>query len=434
MENLEKNENKEKKNDKNSAKKVIKRLSIFFAIVIAFLGGFFLRILILPTEANISAEIIGYIEYFGYSFDGNGKPINLNQEDYANALIAGLNDDYARYFTKEEYQKRQNQQDGNYSGIGISTVKKGEYPVVVSVIGNSPADRSGFKVGDVLISATSNGKSAQFNLVDDGEFIGSVKKGELVEFVIQRDGQTKTVGATKADYKATYVKYFDSEGQIFFDNESGGTTLLQANKIDVDSDTALIKIQGFESTVAYELGRAMDYMLRNNKTKLILDLRDNGGGYMDDFISVSRHLIYNGGKKTVVAYSQGKSKTEEYVMNSPIERKSITDVVVLANDGTASAAECLIGAMLDYGEKGFSKERLILEKNDDGIARTYGKGIMQTTFSLSNGGAFKLTTARMLWPKTKTCIHGTGISTLPENEVSAGGEAILRAKEIFALI
>ena len=120
-------------------------------------------------------------------------------------------------------------------------------------------------------------------------------------------------------------------------------------------------------------------------------------------------------------------------MYGPIERKSITDVIVLANDGTASASECLIGALLDYGEKGFSKERLILEKNDAGVARTYGKGIMQTTFSLSNGGAFKLTTARMLWPKTKTCIHKTGITTLPQNEVNAGDDAILRAREIFAL-
>ncbi|MBE7081316.1 MAG: hypothetical protein E7372_02010 [Clostridiales bacterium] len=429
MENLEK---KEMKKSKNSAKKVIIRISIFLSIVIAFLGGFFLRSLILPTEANISAEIIGYIEHFGYSFDENGNPINLNQKDYANALIAGLNDDYARYYTKEEYDKIKKQQAGSYSGFGMTINTSGEYPIITNLVGNSPADRSGLKVGDILISATANGNTAQFNSVDIGEFLGNIKTGEVVEFVIERNGQNQTISVIKSNYKATYVKYFDSDGQIIFDYERGGTTLLQANKIDVDSDTALIKIESFESTVAYELGKAMDYMIRNNKTKLILDLRDNGGGYMDDLLSVSRHLIYNGGEKALIAYAQGKTKGEEFYMYGPIERKSITDVVVLANDGTASASECLIGAMLDYGEKGFTREKLVLEKNTEGVARTYGKGIMQSTFLLSNGGAFKLTTARILWPKKTTCIHGIGIRTLPENEVNAGDDAIVRAREILS--
>ncbi len=432
MENLEKKEKK-----KSKAKKVIIRISIFLSIVLAFLGGFFARYLVTPKEANIATEIIGYIENYGCSFDNNGNPINLNEKDYANALIAGLNDDYARYYTKEEYDKIKNQQVGNYSGFGITIDVSGEYPIIIDIVGNSPAERAGLKIGDKLISATSNGVTAQFNSDDIGEFLGSINNGGVVDFVIERNGQTQYPSVTKSNYTATYVKYFDSDGQIIFDYENGSTTKIEENKIDVDSDTALIEIDSFEGDVAYELGKAMDYMVRNGKTKLILDLRDNGGGYMDDLLAVSRHLIYiEGQTKTLIAYAQGRNKGESFYMYGAIERKSITDVVVLANEGTASASECLIGAMLNHGEndgKNFTKAKLVLEKNGDGVARTYGKGIMQTTFLLSNGGAFKLTTARILWPDKTTCIHGTGIRTVPENEVNAGGDAIIRAREILSL-
>ena len=81
--------------------------------------------------------------------------------------------------------------------------------------------------------------------------------------------------------------------------------------------------------------------------------------------------------------------------------------------------------MLYYGER-FNMDRLIIEKNADGVAKTYGKGIMQTTYELIGGGAFKLTTAQIMWPDNKTCIHKKGIIANQENAVEPS-DAISRA-------
>ncbi len=422
-------------NKKAKTKKVISIISIILAIMLSFVCGFFTRHFLTPSASNLTSEMIAIMEQYAYVMDSEGNLQNLNANDYANALITGFKDKdgYAKYYTKEEYQKIKDQQKGQYTGFGITINVEGEYPIIISVVHNSPAEKAGLKPNDKVISATIDGNAVQFNTVDIGEFLEGVATNKKVEFIVERNGQNQTITVIKSRYKVNYVEYYDNQGQVIFDFEKGTNRRVEDKKIDVDSDTALIKIDSFEGDVAYQFSKALEYMETNSRTKLILDLRDNGGGYMDDLLSVSRHLIYNGGKKTLIAYSQGKKDSQSFYMYGPIERKNIKDVVVLANENTASASECLIGAMLCYGEKNFTKERLILEKNDNDIAKTYGKGIMQSTFLLSSGGAFKLTTARILWPDTKTCIHGTGITTIPENEVNAGQDAIIRAKEILAL-
>ncbi len=413
-------------------KKIIGILSIILSIVIAFAGGFFTRHFITPSTANLTSEMIAIMEQYAYVIDGEGNLKSLNESEYANALISGLNDDYARYYTKEEYQKKKEEQEGFYNGFGITLYVKDGYNFVFDVLGNSPAEKAGLMPNDKLISATSNGQTVQLNSIDIGEYLTGFSNGEEVEFLIERKGQTQSINVIKSSYKMSYVKYFDSQGQILFDFESGTTSRIEENKIDVDNHTALVKIEAFEGEVAYQLGKALEQMQKQERTKLILDLRNNGGGDLQDLIAVSRHLIYNGGNKTLIACSEGKNESQSYYMYGPIRRDNITDVVVLANENTASASECLIGAMLYYGEKNFSKDRLILEKNSDGASKTFGKGIMQKTFLLSNGGAFKLTAARMLWPDKETCIHGKGITTTTENSVNAGGDAILRARELLS--
>ncbi len=426
MENIESTVKKKRK-----TKKIIGIVSIILSIIIAFVGGYFTRYLVSPKEVNTTTEIISIIEKYGYVVDQNGNLKNLSEREYANALISGLNDNYAKYYTKEEYQKVKSQQKGDYSGFGITINTEKEYPLVINIIGNSPAEKAGLKIYDKLISAKTGEQKVEFNSVDIGDYLNSVSANTTVQFEVERNAQTLYINITKSSYKASYVKYYDNQGRVIFDVDGGQTTKIEQEKIDVDEKTALIKIDSFEGDVANQFGKALDYMQISNRTKLILDLRDNGGGYMDDLLSVCRHLIYNGGKKTLIAHAKGKSSDEGFYMHGPIKRDNITDIVVLANDNTASASECLIGAMLFYGEKNFSKAKLVLEKNSDGVAKTFGKGIMQTTFSLLNGGAFKLTTARILWPDVKTCIHGTGITTTLENEVGVGS-AISRAKEILS--
>ena len=110
----------------------------------------------------------------------------------------------------------------------------------------------------------------------------------------------------------------------------------------------------------------------------------------------------------------------------------MTSIAVIANEFSASASECLIGAMVDYGA--ITYEDICLSERG-GIAKTYGKGIMQTTrpFSLiGNSGAMKLTTAKIYWPKSENCIHGRGV--LPEDGAKTVEESYGKDEEISLAI
>ena len=172
---------------------------------------------------------------------------------------------------------------------------------------------------------------------------------------------------------------------------------------------AYIKFDVFEANAAAHLGQALEYMKAQGRTKLVLDLRNNGGGFMNVLTDVASYFINNGGKKkSVVAYAVDKSDNKEAFTTSANRFKSfITSMSVIANQNTASASECLLGALLTYGELVSSNDKVILEENG-GVAKTFGKGIMQTTYMLLNGGAFKLTTAKIYWPDQTTSIHGKG--------------------------
>jgi carboxyl-terminal processing protease len=145
---------------------------------------------------------------------------------------------------------------------------------------------------------------------------------------------------------------------------------------------------------------------------------------------IAAMLVHNGGKGNfLVAYADAKTG-ESFINTSAYNYKEhIEEIVVLANEYTASASECLIGALASYGEN-FSLNNLVTIKNSKGVGKTYGKGIMQTTYQLISGGAFKLTTARILWPDKKTCIHGVGIIP-PEANQTTNSNAINRALEIL---
>ena len=177
-------------------------------------------------------------------------------------------------------------------------------------------------------------------------------------------------------------------------------------------------------------------MKSKNKTKLILDVRNNGGGYMDVLEAFAGGLINgNGATRLPLAYSKNnKGVFSEYKTTRSFYNTDIVKISVIANERSASATECLIGAMLYYGGV-FSADNLVIENDSvtEDEARTFGKGIMQTTFTLTNGGAVKLTTAVIYQPDKTTCIHGTGIRVSGANAlVKSDNNALSRALEILA--
>ena len=427
----EQEKQKEQGLKKSKTQKVLKVIAIILAFAITFTGGYFSKYIFDPKVTTSTTDLIRLIEQVGYIVDENGNEKKLTKDDYLKAIADGVLDDYSKFYTKQEYEEQNNEDRGDYSGFGLSFYESESVePIAKKVIGNSPADKSGLRSGDKIVSAIFNDETTEFsNTKELGEYLASFKKGDSVKFNVERNGTPFVFTIKKAEYKASYVTYFDSEKRISFHTIDGvkQNVVIADERIEIlGSDVALIRLDSFEGDAPSQLAKAIECMRENNRTKLILDLRDNGGGFMRILTAVARHLIYNGAGKTLIAYSKGKTENESYYMENSVNYDFIEKIAVIANEGTASASECLIGAMLYYGKK-FSIDNLVIEKNSQGTAKTYGKGIMQTTYKFLDGSALKITTAKILWPDKETCIHLKGILPKSENATEKGLPAVLRA-------
>ncbi len=416
-------------------KKILSIIALFLCIVLAFIGGYFSRYIFDPEEISKTHDLMRLIEKYGYVLDENGEPVELDQTDYARALVDGLFDQYSRYYTKEEYLQSFSEKSGNRKGFGVTIYNSESMrPQIISVTFNSPAEKCGIIDGDIVTSAFYEGQElVEFtNSKQLNDFLSLCPEDKVITFNLLRNTQNLTVEMQKADYKASYVVYYDNQRKMSLDVNGDTPKIFEypEQKMSLPDDTALIKLSKFEGGVSSQLNKALAYMQEKGRTKLILDLRDNGGGYMTALCDVAGQLIYNGGKKMLVAYAGGKTDSESFYTTSKKHNSFINKISVLANDGTASASECLIGAMLYYGEN-FSLDNLVVEKNSEGVARTYGKGIMQTTYLLYDNSAVKLTTARIFWPDKTTCIHSKGILPKSENATEKGQSAVDRAISIL---
>ena len=433
------NEEKVIKEDAPVCKKSKKVFCIILSVllfILTFAGGFFTSYLVRGKNANLASDLVSIMEKVGYIYDPlTGESREITEKDVGDALVNGILDKYSKYYTAEEYKKVQSAYKGNYDGVGVSFYSTEDLEIDQVVL-NSPFDRAGGKAGDLLISATVDGQETTFTSVNHSlSFFNSVQAGK--EFIIkyQREGEEYSVTVNKSAYVAAYVYYFDDQKEFKFIAESGapvGQEKSLSNSKITDASVGYIRITGFEGDAANQLARALDFMQERGKTKLILDLRANGGGYMDVLCDIASYFIYNGGaKKSAVAISSGKTGSQIFYTNDNRYREFIEKACVLGDKDTASASECLIGAIVHYGDIVDGLGNIVVEKDNDGVAKTYGKGIMQTTYQLVSGGAFKLTTAKILWPDAKTCIHDVGVTPQMGASVAEKGQGIERALQIL---
>lgn len=377
----------------------------------------------------------------------NKHSIVVEQVSYDELLSKGVNgvlygDKYAKYYTEEEYDKDKEQDKGNYLGFGFRFFTGTNK--IYSAVYNSPAERAGIKAGGIIKTITYNNFVYEIQDYEDvSRALSSVKTGEQAIFYIEReipDGlEELTLTLTKEEYKAGYVRYFDNERELKVrTNESGDYYLkefTQNKNALLDDKTACIEITEFSGDLAYQLDLALGFMKDNKKEQLILDLRNNVGGRLNILQEVCALLLPSSAKRgDLLVLAKQKNGEKEYCLKNQGENDFIKNTVVLANYNTASASEALIGAMHYYGAGGFNLSKLVCEYNESRKDySTFGKGIMQTTYGLTSGGALKLTTAKIYWPDKSTCIHDTGI--LPKNAENYVAKElhVSRAMEIFAL-
>ncbi len=403
-------------------------LAIVLAVVllgVGFLIGWFVRYYTIDEDARAFLWAMDVTEKHYYlDIDKDRVYAEAEGKDgkaHMASLVSQL-DKYSAFYTEEEYAAVAAAGEGQNDGIGVAvydeTVNGVAIPRVLIIVENSPAQKAGVKKGMYLLGFGEDESQMQSGdsdaLID---YISSKRGTFSLKVGFSADGSdAKVVSLKRAAYQAAYCYYRDSETSYSFRGTGSTLSLTETfSPIEgLNDTTAYIRLDEFSGNAAEEFASCLSVMKERERKDLILDLRTNGGGYLTIFQSIASHLLKNAGEtRPVVAsaqYKSGKEAIYRSYSDSDYDKYFSEDskVYLLADENTASASECLIGALIDYGT--LSYENIYLRAADDtGFAATYGKGIMQS-FYFGSLGVMKLTVARICWP-SGNCIHGVGVTT-----------------------
>lgn len=299
------------------------------------------------------------------NFDGSLDTQKLI--DGANrGMVAAAGDKFTVYMDATEAADFQDDLSGRVKGIGAGIGLRSDVPTITMVISGSPAEQAGLKAGDVITSI--NGDSTQGLSTDQVVMKIRGEVGTSVKLTILRDGTTKDYTITRADVNNPSVR----------SEVKNGVGILTITRFDNDTVSAAKKA-------------VADFKAQQVKA-VVLDLRDNGGGYADAGRDIAGLWLKD---KTIFTTKHGDTTTTETSGNdAPLAGMK---TIVLVNGNTASASEIVTGALHDY-----KVATLIGEK-------TFGKGSEQQVISLTNGAQLKVTIAKWYTPDG-TNVNGTGIT------------------------
>lgn len=418
---------------KDTRKKIVTALVALAIAVVFFLAGFLVARFTKKREVSSfewAMKTVGENYFFGVSSD-----------DFLVGALKGMADEcldyYSEYYTAAEYRQLMASNSGKKSGVGVSFTYVGEnvHPqgrsgiLIESVVGGSPAYESGLRAGEFIESAACGSVTATFKSRGDfSDFIDARADGE--QFTLFSDHGQYTLA--KSAYTASYCYMATADKQWSFTYAQGSREMKETvGGIDgLPDGVAYLKLDQFFGNAAYEMAELIEKYNAENCTSLILDLRGNGGGYVNvmcDISGIFTGQLPNANPVAMRAvFKDGHSENSNVTKKFAAEQQlpAGTKVSVLADNGTASASEALIGVLvdngvIDYGDiyiSDFGDEYMSFLKANRSLSagkncRTYGKGIMQTTFVNRTGEALKLTTAKIYWPKGEVSIHDVGLNT-----------------------
>ncbi len=285
-------------------------------------------------------------------------------------MLDALGDPHTSYMDPEQYRQANTSLQGDYEGIGAYVDATGELLTIVSPMPGSPAEKAGLKAGDEILKV-------------DGEDVTGLAANAVLQRVLGPAG-SKVVLTLRREGQA---QPFDVEVQ------RASISVPSVEGKLLDGNIAYVRLNTFGDNTTGELRSTLAELLANKPAGMVLDLRYNGGGYLNTAVEVASEFIGQG----VILYEKyGDGHTQTY---SASQGGLATEIplVVLVNEGTASASEIVAGAIQDYG-----RGKLV-------GATTYGKGSVQNWNPLDNNeGAVRITIARWLTPNERT-IHGTGL-------------------------
>jgi len=282
-------------------------------------------------------------------------------------MMDTLGDEQTFYMDPEMYKTETLRVQGEYEGIGAYVDMQGEYLTIVSPIAGSPAELAGLHPGDKVIAI-------------DGEDMTGIPPEEVRLKVLGQEGTKVTLTVTR-EGESEPLQFVITRARI---------TIRSAEGKMLENDVAYVDINTFGDRTTQELRAALQNLMKQNPKGIVIDLRNNPGGYLNTAIEVSSEFIEEG----VIMYEQyGDGRRDQY---EALGNGQATDIpiVVLINQGSASASEILAGALQDY-----ERAKLV------GV-QSYGKGSVQIWQPLSNNqGAAHVTIAKWLTPKERAIDH-----------------------------
>ncbi|SPP65679.1 S41 family peptidase [Nitrospira lenta] len=279
-------------------------------------------------------------------------------------------DPHSAYMTPEMYKEMQVETKGEFGGVGIQIGVKENRLAVIAPIEGTPAQRAGIKAGDFIVKVNEE-TTKDLTLMDAVQKMRG-PKGTKVNLTIQRDG-------TPDPLQFTLMR---------------DTIKIESVKSKIIDNLGYVRLTQFQEATGRDLAKAIKQFREQKVQGAILDLRNNPGGLLTAAVDVSEQFLPNG--KLVVFTKNREGKKDEWLAKSKDQMDELP-MIILVNEGSASASEIVAGALQDWG-------RAVIVGTT-----SFGKGSVQTILPLGDGSGLRLTTAKYYTPKGRS-IQSTGIT------------------------
>jgi len=360
-----------------------------------------------PLRDVFVAEPTGLVAEAAEAIEGNYyRPVG--EKELGNASLQGMvrelrkrhDDRFSEYFSPESLESFNQQIEGRFSGIGLSVVEVKKGLRVAQVFPRSPADRAGIEAGDTVVSV-------------EGESIAGVSSGEATKKIKGPEGSEVTIGVR--DGRSGKVRELTlTRAEVTLPNVSSRVEMVDGRKL------GYVRLLSFSEGAHVLLGAAVEKVEKKGAEGILLDLRHNPGGLLEEAVRSASLFLPEG---EVVVSTASRSEGES-VHETGDGRVTSLPLVVLIDRGSASAAEILAAALADHGATVVG-------------SRSFGKGVFQEEQPLANGGALKLTVGEYFTPDGVNLAESRGIhpdvkvrdkAETKADEVEERGFEVLAAK------
>ncbi|HEU5252250.1 MAG TPA: S41 family peptidase [Solirubrobacterales bacterium] len=358
-----------------------------------------LRDLFVSEPAGLTAEAAAAIEDNYYRSVGETELGNASLQGMVRELRRRHDDRFSEYFSPEALAAFNEQLAGRFSGIGLTVVEVQKGLRVASVFPRSPAKEAGIAVGDTIVSV-------------EGESIAGVSSAEATKKIKGPEGSEVTVGVR--DGRSGGVRRLTlTRAEVTLPNVSSRVEEVGGRKL------GYVQLLSFSEGAHGQLGNAVRKVERQGAEGIVVDLRHNPGGLLDEAV-LAASLFLPEGELVVSTESRTQGETVHETSGGRLTSLPLT---VLIDGGTASAAEILAAALADDGGAEVVG------------TRSFGKGVFQEEQTLSNGGALKLTVGEYFTPEGVNLAESRGIHPdvrVQDDPATAADEAEERAFDVLA--